>query len=205
MKIVRKPDEPLYAFKTRRRQEAARLFQDTDWTLTDIADDIGVTRKYISFWHSQWQTGDLTFLTAQKSGKKSYLTDEQRERLRSLIIARPLAAGYDQQLWTQKRIAELIQKEFGVSYRENGVGILMASMQIRCQKPARQTRQRSESALRTFRETTWVDARKAFVEHATFVFCDETGIQLTPNVCRTWAPRGCTPVLAHEKRKGKPA
>jgi transposase len=35
---------------------------------------------------------------------------------------------------------------------------------------------------------------------AHLVFLDESGFQLTPLVRRTWAPRGCTPLLRHWQR-----
>ena len=38
---------------------------------------------------------------------------------------------------------------------------------------------------------------------AHLVFADESGFQLTPNVRRTWAPRGQTPVFHHRCRRDK--
>jgi len=35
------------------------------------------------------------------------------------------------------------------------------------------------------------------------VFADESGFQLTPTVCRTWAPRGHTPVIHHWDRRDR--
>jgi transposase len=35
------------------------------------------------------------------------------------------------------------------------------------------------------------------------VFLDESGFLLMPNVCRTWAPRGQTPVIYHRYRRDK--
>lgn len=35
------------------------------------------------------------------------------------------------------------------------------------------------------------------------MFSDEAAAQLTPNVCRTWAPIGCTPVLEHQAKRDK--
>ncbi|MDR3709101.1 MAG: transposase [Capsulimonadaceae bacterium] len=34
-------------------------------------------------------------------------------------------------------------------------------------------------------------------------FSDETGVELTPNACRTWAPVGQTPVLRHTYKREK--
>ena len=35
------------------------------------------------------------------------------------------------------------------------------------------------------------------------MFADESGFLLIPNVVKTWAPRGCTPVLRHRYRRDK--
>jgi transposase len=35
------------------------------------------------------------------------------------------------------------------------------------------------------------------------VFADESGFLLVPSVLKTWAPRGCTPVLRHRARRDK--
>jgi len=32
------------------------------------------------------------------------------------------------------------------------------------------------------------------------VFWDESGVSLLPEICRTWAPRGCTPVVRHHAK-----
>jgi hypothetical protein len=42
--------------------------------------------------------------------------------------------------------------------------------------------------------------KKAQRLNAHLVFLDETGLSLIPNVARTWAPRGCTPILRHPQR-----
>ena len=38
---------------------------------------------------------------------------------------------------------------------------------------------------------------------AHIVFCDESGFLLIPNVVRTWAPRGETPIIRHRYRRDK--
>lgn len=50
---------------------------------------------------------------------------------------------------------------------------------------------------RTLEEETVAGDKKAFVLGAHLTFLDESGFLLIPNVCRTWAPRGQTPVLHH--------
>jgi len=45
--------------------------------------------------------------------------------------------------------------------------------------------------------------KKAARLKAYLVFADESGFLLLPPVLKTWAPRGCTPVLRHRTRRDK--
>lgn len=45
--------------------------------------------------------------------------------------------------------------------------------------------------------------KKAARKQAHIVFIDESGMLMLPTVRRTWAPRGCTPVLRHRGRAHK--
>jgi len=47
------------------------------------------------------------------------------------------------------------------------------------------------------------DKKKAARLGAHIVFADESGFLLIPNVCKTWAPRGQTPVHRHRYRRDK--
>jgi transposase len=47
------------------------------------------------------------------------------------------------------------------------------------------------------------DKKNAARLGAHIVFCDESGFLLIPNVLRTWAPRGKTPIVHHRYRRDK--
>ncbi|MDR3709102.1 MAG: winged helix-turn-helix domain-containing protein [Capsulimonadaceae bacterium] len=160
MRIVRGYKEPIYEYQSRRRAEVLRLFETTNLTLTAIAADTGVSRKYVSRWHALWTSGDTSFLTAEVSGRKDRLTDGQKALIKEHVIQGPLAAGYVQEVWTQRRIADLISKLTGVDYHPNFIRVLMASMDISYQKPALRTKQRNEKAVKEFLDETWAAAKR---------------------------------------------
>jgi transposase len=159
--LTRRPKEPVHEFQTRRRAEAVRLFETTDLGVTAVAKQIGVTRKYVGRWHAAWKKGDAACLAAQRSGGKSRLTDEQKEAIRQKIIAGPKAAGYEQQLWNQKRIAALVLQETGISYHPNFMRVLMASLQISYQKPVLRPKQQSAAKIAEFVEVTFPEVKKS--------------------------------------------
>lgn len=160
MVLIRGPKEPIHVFQTRRHQEAVRLFETTDLPIAQIARTIGVSRKYVSQWHTAWKSGDNSFLVARRCGRQSQLTNEQKLEIREHIIAGPQAAGYQQQLWNQKRIAVLIKHLTGVDYHPNFIRVLMASMGISYQKPELRAKERNEAKVAEFLEESWPIAKK---------------------------------------------
>lgn len=58
-------------------------------------------------------------------------------------------------------------------------------------------RERNEQAIRTGKRRTWPRIKKPAAEGSTIVFVDESGLSRQPHRCRTWAPRGQTPVLEY--------
>jgi transposase len=67
--------------------------------------------------------------------------------------------------------------------------------------PGSGTKRRSYRALEEIRVAQ--DKKNAKRLGAYIVFCDESGFLLIPNVVRTWAPRGETPIVRHRYRRDK--
>ncbi|EQA62341.1 winged helix-turn helix domain protein [Leptospira alexanderi serovar Manhao 3 str. L 60] len=42
----------------------------------------------------------------------------------------PISNGYPNELWSTYRVSEIIRKEFGVTYHQDYVGILLTSIRI---------------------------------------------------------------------------
>jgi hypothetical protein len=64
-----------------------------------------------------------------------------------LLVKGPLAHGYHTNLWTTARIAEVITREFGVTYHRDHVGRLMHSLGWSHQKPETRAAERDEEAI----------------------------------------------------------
>jgi len=72
----------------------------------------------------------------------------------------PPAAGYPTELWTLKRMAEVIEKKFGVRYHPGHVWRLLASLGWSCQKPERRARESDEAAIERWRRERWAHIKK---------------------------------------------
>ena len=72
----------------------------------------------------------------------------------------PPAFGYTTDLWTLKRVAEVIEREFAVRYHPGHVWRLLVSLAWSCQKPERRARERDEAAIERWRERHWPHIKK---------------------------------------------
>ena len=58
-------------------------------------------------------------------------------------------------LWTQQLIADLIEREFRVTYHHDHVGVLLKRIGFTHQKPARRARERDEARIDGWRAEAW--------------------------------------------------
>jgi transposase len=160
-----------------------------------VAEMLGVTPGAVSQWKKRYQRAGLAALKAKPNlGPKPKLTDRQREQLGRLLLQGARRHGYRTELWTLKRIGELIEKRFGVTYEESAVWRVLRGMGWSCQKPERRARERNDEAIGRWPKRDWPRIKKARRSGRTVVLLGETGFMLQPVVRRTWAPKGQTPV-----------
>src|SRR5207237_10403783 len=88
------------------------------------------------------------------------LTARQRERLPRLLARGARAHGYATDLWTTKRVATVITREFGVHYHPAHVSRLLAACGWSCQKPERRALERDEAAIAHWTRYRWAASKK---------------------------------------------
>jgi transposase len=88
------------------------------------------------------------------------LTDRQREKLVRVLKRGARKNGYATELWTLARVAEVIEKHFGVSYHPGHVWRVLRSLGWTNQKPERRARERDEEAIAAWRAGEWPRIKK---------------------------------------------
>jgi transposase len=88
------------------------------------------------------------------------LSDRQVARLEEMLRKGPCKHGYTTELWTLKRVADLIERRFGVRYDPSGVWHLLHRMGWSAQKPERRARERDEEAIVAWRQHDWPRIKK---------------------------------------------
>src|SRR5215470_2890845 len=99
-----------------RRRRAWELKQQ-GWKQQDIAAALGITAGAVSQWLKRAREQGVEALRRHPApGRQPRLTAEQLAHLPTLVERGPEAYGFRGQVWTCKRVAEVIRRAFGVTY-----------------------------------------------------------------------------------------
>ena len=144
----------------KRRFQAIRLL-DKGLNQSEVARRVKVVRQTVCRWVSQCrQQGVESLKKAGRAGRKPLLSEADRKRLEGLLLQGPEAIGYETPLWTCPRVADLIEREFGVRYHEGHVWKVLVSLGWSPQRPTGKARERNEAGIRTWKKKTWPAIKK---------------------------------------------
>jgi transposase len=143
-----------------RRHRAVDLLRDGK-SNTEVARLIGVDVSSVKRWKRAAAQGGNTALAAKPNrGRPPRLTPEQKQELAQIVRAGPLAAGFRNNLWTCRRVAQVIRERFGVQYHRDHVGRVLHALGFTQQKPQRRATQRDEAAIEHWRTHEWERIKK---------------------------------------------
>ena len=149
-----------YGTEQQRRVGAAALFRK-GCSQAQVARQLGVSRQTTSRWHAVWEAGGKKALAgAGRTGRKCSLTGDELCRLEAILLAGAPARGYETDLWTLKRITQVIRCEFGVSYHPGHVWKVLRQLGWTCQRPERKARERNEDAIKRWVRYRWPRIKK---------------------------------------------
>ena len=144
----------------RRRLRAIALLQE-GCSLNEVARRIGCNASSAMRWRDAFRRGGERALQPKPiPGRPPRLTRRQKRRLVRYLLKGPMAHGYQTDIWTTLRIAELIQSQFGIRYHRDHVGRLLHSLNWTCQKPEKRATQRDEAAIEAWKQRDWPRIKK---------------------------------------------
>ena len=142
------------------RRVAVELLQD-GMTQEAVAERLQVSLSSIKRWKKAFQQGGLAALAPKPrkpTGRR--LSTSQGDRLRQILIAGPLVAGFSTDLWTCRRVAEVVRREFDISYHPDHLGRILHDLGFSPQNPHRRPRDRDEAAIVRWRREDWPRIKK---------------------------------------------
>ena len=143
-----------------RRRRALELLK-SGLSLNEVARRIQCAASSVMRWHNAWRRRGAEALKVGASpGRPQKLKPVQQRRLLRVLLKGPLAHGYNTNVWTTARIAEVIRREFGVSYHRDHIGRLMHSFNWSHQKPEKRAVERDKEAIDRWKQKDWPRVRK---------------------------------------------
>lgn len=126
-----------------------------------IAEALGLSQGGVSQIISRAKSGGKEALRQRKpSGAKSRLTAEQKAELLKKLEQGAESFGFSGDVWTTKRIAKLIEEEYGVKYHHDYIGPFLRSLGWSYQRPLVRATQRDEEAIQRWKEERWPALKK---------------------------------------------
>jgi transposase len=160
----------------------------------------GVTRQSASKWKRAAEAGGSAALKSRRRGPQAgpRLKGADEKQLRRAIrddcpdqLRLPFA------LWTRQAVVELIRQRSGRVVSIWTAGRYLKRWGFTPQKPLRRAYQRNEAAVRAWLKSDYPGIQqRAKREKALILWGDEMGLRSDDPVGRSYAPRGCTPVVA---------
>jgi transposase len=133
----------------------------------EVADILGVSRGSVSTWKKTHERDGPEGLKAKPhAGPTPKLNARQQSKLGKLLLKGARVHGYPTELWTLPRVAQVIEKHFGVSYDPSSVWHVLRRMGWSCQKPERRARERNEEAVARWRRQDWPRIKKRRTKRA---------------------------------------
>lgn len=143
-----------------RRRRAIALVRE-GLSLNAVARRLGCAPSSVMRWLRAFQDGGREGLKVRRaSGRPPRLSARQKELLLRQLLRGPMAHGYRTELWTTQRIAEVIERRYGVRYHRNHVSRLLHALGWSPQKPERQARERDEAAIARWKRNVWPRVKK---------------------------------------------
>ena len=130
-------------------------------TQAAVAEVLGVHPVTVAKWVAHHRAGGDAGLAAKPTpGRPRFLTPEQDHQVRGWLADKPTAHGFPTDLWTARRVADLIRRRFGVAFHPNYLREWLTRRGYSPQRPARKARQRDDAAIAAWVATDWPRIQK---------------------------------------------
>lgn len=127
----------------------------------EVARRVGVHRQSVNRWARRLGKDGLAGLKkAGRAGRKPRLTEADLEKIKAGLKQGPEALGYETGLWTVPRVADLIERQYGIRYHAGHVWRILRSLGWSCQRPTGRALERNEAAIQQWKKERWPELKK---------------------------------------------
>lgn len=149
-----KPTGSASELEARRRLAVARV--NEGWKQKDVAAFLGVSTKAVGNWVAAYRaSGDGGLDAKPRTGPKPKLSRRQEQGVLSWLARSPKAFGYTTDLWTTRRLAEVIEKRYGIRFNSNYLAEWLTRRDHSPQRPETKAVERDNPAIARWVAEDW--------------------------------------------------
>jgi transposase len=138
----------------RRRRLALSKLHD-GYTVSEVADFLGVSERAVYLWQAAGKRGVDGVKAKPPPRRKGKLTGRQERTVLTWFLKSPKSFGYNTDLWTGRRVAEVIRRKWGVDFNWRYLLGWLKDRGITPQKPQRRAREADQEAIERWRSRDW--------------------------------------------------
>jgi len=144
------------------RRKRAWALKQPGWLQKDSAAALGVSDGAVSQWlkRAREEGGVEALARRPPPGMVPRLSQQQRAQLPALLARGAEAHGFRGDVWTAKRVTEVIWRGCGVRYHPDHVSRLLRHIGWSRQQPVERATQRDEAAIQRWHEERWPALKK---------------------------------------------
>ena len=153
-----KPREAL-VLEERRLKAAQLLHQGV--RPAEVARRLAVTPQAVNGWLRALERGGTDALHAvPRPGREPFVEEERLGQLPEILARGARSFGYQTDLWTLRRVAAVLEKEWGVHYTKSGTWVLLKRSGYSWQRPSRQARKKDLVKGANWKRHSWPRFKK---------------------------------------------
>jgi transposase len=144
-----------------RRLAAARLLRGGRLTQAEIARRVGVHRAAVTKWkHRLEREGPVGLRRRASPGRPSRLRPDQWAGLLDVVRGSAVAAGFETERWTLRRIATVVERAFDVRYHPRSLRPALRARGWSPQVPVARARERDDALVAAWLKRDWPRVKK---------------------------------------------
>jgi transposase len=130
-------------------------------TQVAVAEALGVHVVTVAKWVARYRADGHVGLAAKPTpGRPRFLTPDQDRQVRGWLAEKPTAHGFPTDLWTARRVADLIRRRFGVAFHPHYLRAWLTQRGYSPQRPTRRPRQRNDATIAHWVANDWPRIQK---------------------------------------------
>ena len=136
----------------RRRRRAMALHKEGK-TPREVAEMVGASESSFFRWREMAEKGVKGLAAVPHPGRPCRMTAAQCRELKETLKKGARGCGWANDLWTGKRVTEVIRRKFGIRYNPRHVHVILKRrLGWTSQRPEQRARERDEIAIERWRQ-----------------------------------------------------